>query len=203
LMPRLNRLVKAIAEKAQADPEVLETNQAVLEHIARQHAPAWLLLADLYEEQQDPRWLAEATEAVRHYLEERPEDVAAWTRLSLLCRGQGDFHAEAQALVSRSTQPRVSYDLTSEAAYRLNHLYADNQLQTMPEDDRTILCGTLLDVLDGVPKGELTATGLSRMAWLALRTKNDVRAKRYIAEGVDRDPNNIHIKRLADRFLAH
>lgn len=56
-------------------------------------------------------------------------------------------------------------------------------------------------ILDGAPQGELTATDLSRMAWLALRTKNDGRAKRYIAEGVERDPDNIHIKRLADRFL--
>lgn len=38
------------------------------------------------------------------------------------------------------------------------------------------------------------------MAWLALRTNNDARAKRYIADGVDRDPDNIHIKRLVDRF---
>ncbi len=197
LLPRLRRLVRAIAEKAQGDPDALMSYQAVLEHIARQHAPAWLLLADLYEEQQDDTWLAEAAEAVRHYLEERPQDIAAWTRLSLLCRRRGDYHAEAQALVTRSTQPEVPHDLTSEASYRLNHLYADNHLQTMPEDERTILCSTLLDVLDTAPKGELTATDLSRMAWLAVRTKDDDRAKRYVVAGRERDRDNVHIKRLA------
>ncbi|SDF34916.1 NACHT domain-containing protein [Blastococcus fimeti] len=196
LLPRLRRLVRAIAQKAQGDPEALTSYRAVLEHIARQHPPAWLLLADLYEEQQDDAWLAEAAEAVRHYLEERPQDIAAWTRLSLLCRRCRDYQAEAQALVTRSTQPEISYDLTSEAAYRLNQLYTDNHLQAMPEDERMILCSTLLDVLDSAPKGELTATDLSRMAWLAVRTKDDERAKRYVLAGHERDPDNIHIKRL-------
>ncbi len=203
LMPRLNRLVKAIAQMAQSNPATLEDNRPVLEHISRQHPPAWLLLADLYEEQQDAQWLAAAAEAVRHYLEERPEDISAWTRLSLLSRRQGDFYAEAQALVSRSTQPGVPYDLTSEAAFRLNLLYADKLIQAMPEDDRMILCNTLLDVLDGAPEDELTATDLSRMAWLALRTRDEARAKRYTAAGVNRDLDNTHIKRLYDRLFSH
>ncbi len=196
LGPRLNRLVKAIAEKAQTDAGALSANRAVLEHIARRHAPAWLLVADLYEEQQTAEWLAEAAEAVRHYLEENPDDIAAWTRLSLLCRRQGDYPAEAQALVSRSTQPGVPYDLTSEAAYRLNHLLTDNNLNGMPDDERHILCRTLLDALDRAPQDELTATDLSRMAWLAVRAKDPDRARSCVERGRERDPANIHIKRL-------
>lgn len=197
LAPRLNRLVRSLAEKAQSDPSVLAANKPVLEHIARQYAPAWLLIADLYEEQQSEQWLKDAAEAVRHYLEEHPNDVAAWTRLAWLSRRQESYQAEAQALVSRSTQPDAPFELASEAAYRINALHKDGLLHGMPQDERLILYRTLLDALDGMPPAEVTATDYSRMAWLAVNAKEEDRAAGYVRLGRERDDTNVHIARLA------
>lgn len=197
LGPRLGRLVRALSEKAQADPEVLRVNQPVLEHIARQYSPAWLLLADLYEEQQTAEWYGQAAEAVRHYLEERPEDVGAWSRLVWLARRQGDPVSEAHALASRSAQTGAAFEGISEAAYRLNALQKDGQLSGMADDERITLFRTVLDILDGYSAADITATDYSRMAWLAVNSKDEERAARYVLLGRERDETNVHIKRLA------
>lgn len=54
IRPRLVRMFKAVAEKIQegSSGEALETYRPVLEHIARRYAPAWMMLSNLYEEQQ-------------------------------------------------------------------------------------------------------------------------------------------------------
>lgn len=197
LGPRLNRLFRALADKAQSDDALLATNKPVLEHIGRQHPPAWLLIADLYEEQQSDVWLARASDAVRHYLEEHPHDIGAWTRLISLSRRRGDYQAEAQSLVTRSQQPGAPFDFASEAAYRINMLHTDGALQAMPRDERDVLYRVLLDTLDSTRGSQATATDFSRMAWLAINSKDEERAAQYVRMGQDRDASNVHIQRLS------
>lgn len=197
LGPRLTRLFRALAVNAQSDSSVLTVNKPVLEHIARQYSPAWLLIADLYEEQQSPDWLAEAAEAVRHFLEEHPGSVRAWTRLASLARRQGDYTGEAQALVSRSTQATTTFEFNSEAVDRINALHSDGSLQSMPKDEKSILLRSLLEAVGAMDTSEITATDYSRLAWLAINAKDEGRAAKYVELGRAKDPSNIHIQRLA------
>ncbi|WP_125736330.1 hypothetical protein [Amycolatopsis sp. WAC 04197] len=197
IKPKLIRMFKSVAVKIQAEPDVnlLDTYLPVLEHIARRYAPAWLMLADLYEEQQQDHGTKLAIECVRHYLEERPESLNAWSRLALLSRRQGDFLGEAQALVSRSMQPGASYELATEAAWRISALNNAKELAKVPEDELAVLVRTLLGRLD-LSEECATATDYSRMAWLAVIVHDMPLAADYVLKGADRDPSNPHIRKL-------
>lgn len=197
IRPRVVRMFRAVAEKIQAEPDsnVLAAYLPVLEHIARRYPPAWMLLADLNEEQQNDSGIKLAIECVRHFLEESPESLQAWGRLAALLRRQGDSVGEAQALISRSLQPGASYELASEAAWRLSALNTAKQLDDMPKDELAALVQTLLDRLDS-SQDKATATDYSRMAWLAVMLHDIPLAVKYVNSGADRDPGNPHIRKL-------
>ncbi|MEU0535579.1 hypothetical protein [Amycolatopsis tolypomycina] len=197
IRPRLARMFKAVAEKIQdgLGDDALDSYRPVLEHIARRYAPAWMMLSSLYEEQQTGEGDRLAIESVRHYLEEAPEDLAAWGRLADLCRKVSDYVGEAQALVSRSIQPGASFDLASRAAWRISSLHTSRLLAAMPEDEFGVLVETLLDRLDA-EQIQATATDYSRMAWLAVTIHDRSRAGDYVSRGAERDRDNPHIRRL-------
>jgi hypothetical protein len=202
LMPRLSQMVRSVARKVSTDKsdDSLASYRPVLEHIARQHAPAWLLLATLYEEQQTQSGDELALDSVRHYLEEFPADLDAWGRLVRLYHRQGDHGGEAQAIVNRAVRPESTFELVSEAAFRLSAMHNDGHLSNMPVDERSILFKDLLSRLDR-DQSEASATDYSRMAWLAIHSKDKESAIAYVRSGLARDPSNRHIRKLQEHLI--
>jgi hypothetical protein len=83
--PRVERLFRNIAERISTQKDVLEQYEPMLEFLARKHAPAWLLLAKLYQES-DSKNLEKAKEALKRYIESIPQDYwqqkVAWEALA-------------------------------------------------------------------------------------------------------------------------
>jgi hypothetical protein len=202
LMPRLGQMFRSVARKISADKsdDSLASYRPVLEHIARRHAPAWLLLAALYEEQQTQSGDDLALDSVGHYLEEFPGDLDAWSRLVRLYHRKGDYSGEAQAIVSRAVRPESTFELASEAAFMLSAMHNAGHLSNMPMDERSILFKGLLSRLER-DQAEASATDYSRMAWLAIHSKDKEAAADYVRSGLARDPANRHIRKLQKRLI--
>src|SRR5262249_41664116 len=100
--PRVESMFRTVATQVSIGEARLDDHLPMLQYVAGHHAPAWLLLADLYEGLDASHGMERAAEAVRRYLEERMgEEVepAAWQRLANLSRRQGDRSGEIYALI--------------------------------------------------------------------------------------------------------
>jgi len=201
LKPKIERLFKQIAERIARKKASLDEMAQTLEFVARRYPNAWLFLSSLYEEQGGEKALVLAKEAVSRFLESRPpkeEAIDAWQRFAALCQKTEDWLGESQALVEMCELPAASIRSISNAVNRVNTLFKQHY-PSFQVDEKQTLVNRLIAVL--VPRiKECDATDCSRVAWLFLHLKDEVSAKRYIREGLDRDPDNEHCQNLAIRL---
>lgn len=206
IAPRIERLFRQIAERIGRGTESLDDHLPMLEFLGRKYPPAWLLLARLYQETGGAQGIEKAKDAVLHYLESPTDESMceeAWRALALLCHSTDDFTGEIHALVEMCQLPGATFVAVSEAANRVNGiLYALSQggsQYVLDTDEKQILVRKLIRVMED-RIDEADADDCSRLAWLHLQVRNDGRAKELAEIGLVIDPNNIHCKRLANKF---
>jgi hypothetical protein len=200
IAPRIDRLFRHVAERISSKKDELGNYQPMLEFVASKHPPAWLLLAELYQEP-DYHDVEKAKDSVKRYIESTPGDYLqqkyAWTELSRLCQQTGDAVGEIHALVEMCQLPNVPFQEVSTAVNRVNALLSEKYF-ILDSDEKQIVSQKLAQVMEArISEGD--ANDCSRLAWLFLRLQDEDKAKRIVHLGLSIDPNNIHCKNLASR----
>lgn len=202
LAPRVRRLFQYVADKINNNPASLYSYLPILESVARSYPPAWLSIANLYEETSIiENRLEKSKQALQSFIESsksKNQQREGWLKLSILCRRLGDWLGEIQALVEIAQLPETEFVEISNSANRLNSLLSD-RLELESEEKR-ILGLKLLEIMDVKVKIQGNGTDYSRMAWLARNIGMHEKAKEYIESGLKVDPENPHIQSLASKL---
>ena len=199
--PRIERLFRHIANEASQDANALTQNLPMLEFIARKYAPAWLMIASLHEEIVTPDASNKIKEALRQYIEATPKGPAqhqAWDRLVRICQRTQDWGGEIQALLEMCQLPDASFRSISDTANRLNGLLYRNEL-VLDSDEKQIIVREIIEIMER-RIAEADAIDCSRLAWLCLRSDDEVRARKYTKYGLGLDEDNQHCLRLAEKL---
>ncbi|WP_155419068.1 tetratricopeptide repeat protein [Rhodococcoides fascians] len=195
ILPRIRRFGKYIAElQEQGRP----TDQAlsVLEYIANDYAPAWLVLSDFYEESNDDD---AAIAATRRFLQETPDDRTAWRKLIRLSEKSGYIRDEVSSSVSLAEMTRDIVDI-SNAMNIVNRVFAKRDVE-FDADERGIITKKLRSLME--PElSKAGATDLSRLAWICVSDRDIEAARRYVELGLQLDPGNSHCESLAVKLKA-
>lgn len=200
LSPRVDRLVASMSNQMERGQDVTQ-EIGILEFVARDFPPAWLKLAELYEEGSGKVGEKNrAKESMEHYLQKVPNDRDAWWRLAQICQRQNDGLGELQALLQRSQLLDTSvYDL-SHVANRFNSLISARSVDLVGDEKR--MMAERIRVLLEQRLTEADATVLSRLAWLCLHLGDDTAALQYARRGLVLEPQNSHCQKLVERIQA-
>lgn len=194
---RVDRLFSRVESLRRKEGDI-STFLPVLEYVARSFPPAWLKLADLYEEEGGGPDLDKARDAVRSYLEARPDDGSAWRRLAGLYRRANDALGEIHALVELAEMEGAPFDEISNTANRLNWMLKGNVLN-VDSEERRVLTSRLREAM-GKRMSESNATDCSRIAWLCVHLRDFPAARSYVERGLAIEPSNEYCLRLANRL---
>jgi hypothetical protein len=198
--PRIKTLFSQIASRVRTNGQELGRYLPVLEFIAGKFPPAWMLLARLFEETPMDNGRERAKEAIRRYLEATPrsdEQRDAWKKLAEYCFRTGDGLGEMHAQVELCEIPGVTFAEISNAANRLNSLFTEYQI--LDFDERNILVARLASLMEArIDEGN--ATDCSRLAWLYLKLRDEVKARAIVDRGLQAEPLNDYCRRLQARL---
>jgi len=201
--PRIRSLFRLVAKRIGQNMSAFDDMRPVLEFVARSYAPAWLMLADLRDEDQGVTGRSQAAEYVRRFLEQQPpphEAQAAWERLSLLYRAANDVLGASNAFLNAAETSVPPLHAVSNMANWLNN--ERDIIETMDVGERGTVFRPMAQLLER-HIAEASATDLSRLAWLHLHSGNDHRARDVADLGLQRDPDNVYCQRLVDRLAEN
>ncbi|MEI6826377.1 MAG: NB-ARC domain-containing protein [Desulfuromonadales bacterium] len=199
--PRIERLFKHLADKISKGIDKLDDHIPMLEFIARKYPPAWLLLGRLFQENNGPEAIEKETTALRHYLEFMQDDETAkevWERILSLSRLSGDIGSEIHALYEICALPCADYKRISDCANRINSIFREN-FAAIDTDEKRYIVEKIVSVMER-RLDEADATDLSRLSWLCLHLKDELRAREYANKGYQLDNNNEYCAKLINKY---
>lgn len=205
VLPRIHRLIQAVARRASEDPEVLESFMPVLEYVASRVPQTYSRLAELVVEVRGlKRGAEEAKKYLRRFLETAQvhEKFDAWIQLANLCRSTndvlGEVHALSEAALLPTTNAATLGSLANQINNRIRNLKGQKiehawspEVRSLIERVATAMYGHLT---------ELSATDCSRLAWLYLNVQNEDSAREVAKFGLSREPDNEHCLNLVARL---
>ena len=200
LAKKLERFVSAVSRRVDAG-ESFEAYAPILEMICRAYNPGWLLLARWHMESRSMDGYRQAKDELGRFLENEPEpaDAAeAWRMLGHACHQTNDPLGEIHAFIERSQFPTVAFHDVSNTANRLNQLLRGHALG-LDKDQRRSFALRILEPLER-RRQEAAADDFSRMAWLAIHSGQEAKAREYAEAGLKVDPYNPHCQNLIARL---
>ena len=199
LAKRLESFIGKISVRVDAG-EPFETFAPILEMICRNYNPGWLLLARWHMETRTREGYLKAQAELKRFLENQAEgaEVAeAWKLLAHACYQTGDALGEIHAFIERAQVGSVPFNDISNTANRLNQLLREKL--GIARDEKRSLAQRLIPVMDR-RRAEAGPDDFSRMAWLAIHTGQEHKARDYAEAGLAIDPENMHCQNLTDRL---
>ncbi|MGB2982803.1 MAG: NB-ARC domain-containing protein [Candidatus Bipolaricaulia bacterium] len=198
IRPRIRRLFLYVAQQIEKGDGSLQQHTPMLEFVGRGYPEAWLMLADLQEEQGE---LESAKNSVRRFLEREPGGSStAWTRLQNLCVKTEDWSGQAHALLEISELPEADLQKTSSCANTLNWLLHEGKLRLDTDEKRVVMTRMVRLMEERIEEFEATGDDYSRLAWLYLHLGRKKDAGECAHEGLQVDSQNEHCLRLLDRL---
>lgn len=197
--PRIKRMFQFIAHRTSRNKKEISRYIPIIEFIARQYSPAWLLLASLYEESEIKDALNKAKDAVRRYIETTTviDDLEeAWRKYAALCKQTKDHMSEAQSYVEITQIPNICFDSISDAASRLNHLFKSEYI-SINKYEKEILFKKVMTVMEErIDEGD--STDCSTLSWLCMHLHKKKKAKVFTKLGLEKESSNEYCLRLAE-----
>jgi tetratricopeptide (TPR) repeat protein len=178
-----------------------ESFSPVLEAICRAYNPGWMILARWHMEEENPKGYQHAKEELRRFLENEPscsDAPDAWRLLAHACYRTGDALGEVHAFIERAQVVELAFHDLSNTANKLNSFLRDHGLEIDKEQKRE-LAHRIMSVMHA-RQAEASADDLSRMAWLAINLGQESSAREYVCAGLDAEPENYHLLKLAQRL---
>ncbi|HSV78987.1 MAG TPA: hypothetical protein VLK85_07240 [Ramlibacter sp.] len=200
LAKKLERFIGNIARKVENGEEYADY-APIIEMICRAYNPAWLTVARWHMEQRTSEGYAAAKAELERFLENDPppeQAEDAWHLLGHACFQLGDALGEVHAYVERAQLSDVPFYDLSNTANSLNS-YIHDHGEVMEREHKRELATRLLDVMNQ-RRAEAGAVDFSRMAWLAIHCGSESTAHEYVRLGMEIDPVNQHLYKLALRL---
>jgi hypothetical protein len=207
VLPRIERLVRAVATKASGNVAALESFLPILEYLASRVPQAYELLANLVLEVEDTESAAaRAKTYLRRFLEtaDPSQKEKAWARLADLCHATNDVVGEVHAVAEAALLPMVRPEDIGAFANRINNRIHDLRGRRV-EDAWSPEVRLLIERVAAAMErqiGKLSATDCSRLAWLYLNTGNEPRARDIAEIGIGQDRDDEHCQNLIRRLRA-
>ncbi len=200
LANKLEKFISNIANRVDQG-QSYDDYAPIVEMICRTYPPGWLIVARWHLGSDSSANYRKAKDELNRFLEQQPADAntaEAWRLLGTACYKLDDKLGEIHALIERAQLASVSFNDVSNTANRLNSLFREPGLGVDKEAKRN-LAQRLLLVLEG-RRNEATADDLSRMAWLAIHTEQQLKAGEFAKAGLQLEPDNPHCIGLKSRL---
>lgn len=194
---RIHNLVRRIKERIKRGNNINDFIH-ILKYIASQHTRTWLIIADLFAEQNIE--IDEAKNAIRQFIQNSNQEDAysGWQKLEELCWRTADYNCQVQCLYEICNLEDVEYRVLSDAANTLNKLLHEQKIDYKTEEKRLII-GSLTVKLE-MRISEANGDDCSRLAWLYLNIQNPTKARELCSIGLTKDEDNLHCMKLFERL---
>lgn len=203
IRPQIETFFKRTAKKISEGVVEFSDAAPVLEFLSRGFPDGWLLLSSMAVESNTSEDTTKSVIYLQRYLELNPHGAhvsSAWERLIYHYKNSGDAIAALGAFNQLSTISPAPVDQVSEMANLLNNSIATKS--SLELSDRKTLARPLISILER-NISTLSATDMSRLAWLHLHGGDPKRAREVAEEGHKRDPENTHCRRISARLADH
>jgi len=200
IRPRVETFFKKTAQKISRKSTSLDENRPILEFLASEYPPAWLLLAKIEQEVDGLNDIKKPAEYIRRYLETQPPEndaQAAWRSLVSLYRSVDDVIGGCSAFLNAASITKPPIEEVSTIAGWLN-----NSVKSLPDievTERKSLFKPLAELMEE-QFDYASATDLSRLAWLYLNFGDEIRANEVAKTGLERESDNIYCQRLVEKL---
>lgn len=201
---RAREFLRVLSLKSDSGEMRLRDGVEVLTHIASNSPGVWKLLSRAFEESQRERDITEAIRFTKSYLESGPpqaEQREAWLRVAGLSQLAGDVLGEMHAIAEYVAIDENTREHVSDGIHRVAQLLADHK-DSLDRPERSVLVRRLIEAFQPHVE-EASATELSRLAWLHLHLRQEGLAKRVVRRGLQKDSENYHCRKLAERLGVH
>lgn len=196
--PRIESLFKRVALQISRGSHSIEEMRPMLEFMAQNYPPAWLMCADLERETGDTP--EREVNCVERFLEQNPvgdDAQKAWLRLVRLYLNMGNIIGSCNAFLNAAKIREPDLDDVSNMAN-----YANGKreiIEGMDAVQRSALFKPLAELMES-HRQSASATDLSRLAWLYLHSGEEESALHTAEEGLQAEPDNVHCWRLITRL---
>jgi hypothetical protein len=202
LEPRIHRLFVALSDDLGKGRLRLSDVAPILEPIARQYPPAWLLLSQLWAESRQDPGSAKTKDALMRYLEVTPPtaegQMVAWQKIADLSRKERDWLGFVNAIVHIAELPGADLATISSAVNTFNSV--NRELESDPDQKRTFARRLVAIMEPKIAEGD--ALDCSRLAWLFLQVGDRARARDVVQCGLKLDPEHDHCRKLEGRLTT-
>jgi hypothetical protein len=179
------RLMHNLDEMTNHDTTKLQKYIQMIEYVAQEYNPVWLMLAELYEGSPLVSDMNEAKECVRRYLQHAvstEEQDVGWRRLQRLCYNNNDWHGELQTWAEWVQLVAASGDTLSLACGRVRYMISRSQID-MSQDDVMHMVRQLAEVAFS-RINELDAKGRLNLASL-MHSIGDYQRSKSVLQSVE------------------
>jgi tetratricopeptide (TPR) repeat protein len=201
LKPRVEKLFSEVAKRISNTKIPLENYIPILEFICAKYHDSWILLSELYEEEDN---IPEAIRAIQKYLESptlNKDALSGWQRLARLYRLEKNWQAEVNALVEYCLVPDIPFSELSNSANMINRLLNENKT-AVDSLEKSISIQKVTKVFENrIYKDKYSdSDDYSRLAWLFLHLNEEKKAKEVVELGLKINPNNVYCQKLYERL---
>jgi hypothetical protein len=206
VLTRVKRMVAKITRDASEGRTTLDANDALLAFLASRVPGAWIDIATAYQESGAAEGNVKARDALRRFLESGDRSSSrsiVWERVAILSRTLGDDLGYIQAMCDLAEESQRAED-ASRAGQALNAVVADAKKtgrSLLAPDQKAVLVAKMISLMER-KLSELTATDLSRLAWLHLHNNNEARAAEVVGLGLARSPVNEYCLSLVAKGIG-
>ena len=199
LNPKIQRFMSSIARRIE-DGASYEEFAPIIEAICLSYNPGWFLLGRWHVEQRTEEGYKLARDELRRFLENAAPDseqaADAWKLLAIACFNIGDHLGEVHAFVERAHSQDISFNDLSSTANKINKLNVTSDTEKEHKRDLALRLLKLMEVREA----EADADDFSRMAWMALATSDEDRAKGFVLKATALDAEHYHLINLRKKF---
>ncbi|EMN4467597.1 NB-ARC domain-containing protein [Aeromonas dhakensis] len=202
LAKKIENLIKNIAIKVESGDEYAKY-QPIIEIMCRAYPSGWLIVARWKMELRSQDGYELAKQALNRLLENSNDvlDISeGWRLLGHCCYQTGDTLGEVHAFTERAELSHVPFYDLSNTANRFFSFIKDSGESDLAQNNA--MANRILQMMDN-RVSEAEGTDLSRMAWLAIKSGQESAAIKYVKEGLDMEPENLHLIKLSQRLKIY
>jgi tetratricopeptide (TPR) repeat protein len=185
--PRIHRFFGSLSEDLAHKKVTLSKETPLIELVAGSFPPAWLMVADLWRESDDPSAPLQVKTALSRYLEmttRGTKQKVAWDRLAAIYRNSGNWPEFVDTQIHIAELPGADLDGISAAVNTFNSV-----TRHLDSTARLNFAQRLAAVME--PKiTEGDATDCSRLAWVLLYCDRAPEALKILDRGLRLEPTN-------------